>query len=85
MVPKCPKCGNTAIDQIDTIQAKAQISRVMPDGDVEWSGETNVLWDSQEAVSPDKLNYRMWMCSGCGHCTIPNKFLPRGFKGKVKG
>jgi predicted RNA-binding Zn-ribbon protein involved in translation (DUF1610 family) len=82
--PKCPKCGCTDIDQIDNIQAKTPISRVKADGTVTFVGETDVQWDSQEAKTSDS-GHRIWLCSSCGYCMMPNKFLPEDYTKVIKG
>ena len=58
----CPKCN--AIDsmaQIDVITGYAMFWDISPDGEIAWSGDTQVDWNSQR---PKHKNPR-YICTDC--------------------
>ena len=60
-LPCCSKCGSDAIGEIDTITGFAMISGVDDQGKPEWTGNTEVDWDSQRYTG----KMRTFICIAC--------------------
>lgn len=63
--PLCPTCGKTADGTLDVIYGIALAHR-NEDGSFDYSGETEVDWDSQKCVESDNPNTVTLQCSA-GH------------------
>jgi hypothetical protein len=60
---RCPRCGQTRLAQVDTVEGLALIEAVRLDGTVVWAGETRMDWDSQRpAHFPPQI-----VCLACDH------------------
>ena len=60
--PRCPTCDSSGIVEEDVVFAYAGINGVHGDGTIEWSGESEVDWNTQRpAHDPPHYN-----CEACG-------------------
>lgn len=53
-IPQCPECGEFATGVYENILGTALMSVDEDTGEFDFSGETDVSWDSQESVTNDK-------------------------------
>lgn len=44
---RCSECGEVADGTVDTVPARALLTRPDERGHVEWAGETKMFWDGQ--------------------------------------
>jgi rubredoxin len=66
---RCPDCGSRdGFYEIDQIMALASFTGFKHDGSPEWTGDTEVMWDTQEPAHP-RPRYE---CRYCGH-SVYNK------------
>ena len=64
----CPNCGKRELAEIDLIVGYARVSGICDDGSVEWTGDTDVDWNSQLPMhDPPRFT-----CISCG-CTCELK------------
>lgn len=58
----CPACGADNVGRIDAIPGYARLKAVRLDGQIEWSGDTDVQWSEQRPANnpPD------YLCMTCG-------------------
>lgn len=61
-IPKCPECGEIATGTFEMIPGIAFLTAIDSDGEVEYAGETKVLWDGQRAVVRDG-KYTLLCCN----------------------
>lgn len=48
--PSCAQCGAKAIGTVDTLYATALFIDLSDEGEAEYSGSSDVHWDTQETV-----------------------------------
>jgi len=58
----CPACGGDNVAQEDVIPGYARLKSVRLDGQIEWSGDTDVQWDDQRPASDPPA----YLCMSCG-------------------
>ena len=58
----CPSCGGDNVAQVDVIPGYSRITAVRLDGQVEWSGDTDVQWSDQRPASQPAE----YLCLSCG-------------------
>lgn len=58
----CPSCGGDNVAQEDVIPGYARLSAVRLDGQIEWSGDTDVQWNEQRRAR----NPPEYLCLSCG-------------------
>lgn len=76
VAPQCPECNSTACGRVDIVYGLAAITEIRADGTVDWTGDTEINWDSQRpAHKVPRLE-----CMDCGHQAPASKFLPKGLK-----
>lgn len=65
---KCPECGKQASGTLETVTGRAEFDEPDEDGNVEYSGETQIFWDRQMTVTEIKneIEYATLLCHG-GH------------------
>ena len=74
--PQCPECSGAAVGRVDVVYGIAEITEIRADGTVDWTGDTEINWDSQRpAHKVPRLE-----CMDCGHQAPASKFLPKGLK-----
>jgi len=50
--PRCPKCGELAVGTLEKLQGCAELDWQDEEGNAEYSGSTDIHWNSQETVRP---------------------------------
>ena len=74
--PQCPNCHSTDCGRVNVVYGLAMITEIRADGSVDWTGDTEVNWNSQRpAHKVPRLG-----CRTCGHQAPASKFLPKGLK-----
>ena len=74
VTPQCPACNSTSTGRVDVVYGLAEITEIRADGTVDWTGDTEVNWDTQRpAHKVPRLE-----CMDCGHQAPASKFLPKG-------
>ena len=64
----CPACGSTDLGTFDQVECVARV--IWNDNRLEYSGETEVLWDTQRTKRRNIL-----YCITCGqHCQLPEGY-----------
>ena len=58
----CPACGADNVAQCDVIPSYTSLRSVRLDGQIEWSGDTDVQWSDQRPAS----NPPEYLCLSCG-------------------
>ncbi len=58
----CPSCGSDNVAQADVIPSYTNLRAVRLDGQIEWSGDTDVQWNDQRPAS----NPPEYLCLSCG-------------------
>lgn len=46
----CPECGEPAAGSLETIQGRAEFTEPDENGHVDYAGETEMFWDTQEMM-----------------------------------
>lgn len=61
---KCPECGEQAAGTLETVTGRAEFDEPDEDGNVEYSGETQIFWDGQMTVTKieNEIEYATLLC-----------------------
>lgn len=74
-VPACPDCGEVCFGTVERIYGVAKLDVDEATGAVDYAGETDIDWNSQEGVNGDSGRLLL-SCLHCGH----EWEAPEGFK-----
>lgn len=55
---KCPECGQEPIGTYDTLLCRAEFEK-QPDGSFEFSGNTEIFYDTQETEKDEKGRWKL--------------------------
>jgi len=59
--PRCPACNSGMIVEVDIVYVYASVNGIRNDGSIEWSGESEVNWNSQQPAH-DPPRYECKVC-----------------------